>query len=460
MSPRPPAPTLALAALVAALAGCPAPAAQPTEQRVSIRPSTPPIERSPAQAWLATSPKPRPSAFRLPPSPGSPPEPDVVAASPSAPPCAGPGAVYTLEVDGTITRPTGAATGPDGHLWISLYDAHAVVELAPVEGCGWREVRRVGGTSAALNDPRGLAFDVEGRWLYVADFANHRIRRIDTSEKELALEPFAGSGIGGYRDGEPSQAWFHHPAGVAVDRAGNVYVADSYNHKIRKISPADARVTTIAGGTQGDAIGEFDRPAGVAVQIERVVGSPPPADVPGAIGPSTSFVPTLWVADTLNHRVVRLSPPGPSPSPSAGGGTSGGGAQNGGSTSVFGPGAGSDWVFTVIAGKAGEKALVDGPPADSRLADPAVVLFDAGALWVADTGNHAVRRIGSPLAASPVITTFAGGGQGRPDGPDGPLLEASFRFPQGLARGPRGELFIADTDDDRVRLARGNQEAP
>lgn len=455
MSPRLPTPTLAVAALVALLAGCPAPLPSEPEQRRSVRPSLPPIERSPAQPWLATSPTPRPSGFRAPPSPNSTPDPDAIAGQASAAPCEGAGAVSTLVIDGQITKPTGAAMGKDGHLWLALYDAHALVELAPEAGCAWRVVRRLGGTSADLTDPRGLAFDVERRWLYVADYANHRIRRVDTQAEDPKIEVFAGAGIGGFADGPAASAWFDHPAGVAVDRAGAVYVADSYNHRVRRI--ANGAVTTLAGGTQGDGPGQFSRPAGIAVEIERVnpLVSPPPSPIPGAVEATPSFVPAVFVADTQNHRVVRIAMPRPSASP-AGGTAGGGGSTSGGTTSVFGPGA-SEWEFTVIAGEAGQKALVDGPAGESRLADPTTLLFDAGALWVGDTGNHAVRRIGGPLAAKPTIMTFAGGGTATLDGP---LLEASFRFPQGLARGLAGELYVADTDGDRVRVARGIQEAP
>src|SRR3989338_2453822 len=126
MFPRRHAPAFAVTALVAALAGCPAPdVPAPDEQRRSILPSFPPISRSPAQPWLATSPSPRPSASRFPPSPGSTPEPGQISATPA--PCDAFGTVATLAIAGAITKPAGAAVGADGHLWLALYDAHQVV---------------------------------------------------------------------------------------------------------------------------------------------------------------------------------------------------------------------------------------------------------------------------------------------------------------------------------------------
>lgn len=456
MFPRRHAPAFAVTALIAALAGCPAPdVPAPDEQRLSVVPSFPPISRSPAQPWLATSPSPRPSAVRLPRVPAATPAPEQASATP--PTCEAFGRVDTLVIAGAITKPAGAAVGADGHLWLALYDAHLVVELVPEDGCRWRLGRRVGGTAGELNDPRGLAFDPSGRWLYVADYANHRVRRLDTSAARPVVETFAGAGIGGFADGSAAEAWFWHPAGIAVDQAGAVYVADSYNHRIRKIAAAAGgalRVTTVAGGEQGAGPGRLNKPAGVAVERLPVNpnASPTPTPIPGAIEVVPELAPAIFVADTGNDRIVRFALPAPSPIVSASPTPAAGGP-----TLVMGP-SGITWAVTVIAGAAGERGMVEGPAGASRLAGPTGLLYDGGALWIADTGNHAVRRLGSALAPAPVTTTFAGTGAG--GALDGALDVATLKYPAAVARGLRGELFIADTDNGLVRIARGQQEAP
>lgn len=450
MSFRRSSPALAVAALVVLLAGCPAPPAAEPEQRRSVRPPNALPERTPGPTWEAGSPTPRPSGFAFPPRPSSSPG-QIAGGGASDPgPCQRPGEVGTLVVGDEPIKPAGAAVAADGKLWVSNYGGHEVIALEWTQGCAWRIARRVGGTSQALNDPRGLAFDRAGRWLYVADYANHRVRRLDAQAAEPVLETVAGEGIGGFADGPAATAWFWHPAGVAVDAQGAVYVADSYNHRIRRIE--GGRVTTVVGGETGTGPHQLAKPAGVAVQLPPPNASPTPAPslLPGEIAPPVEVRPAIFVADTENHRVVRFAPPGPSPSPGAGG-------AGQGSTSVVGA-PGNQWVATVIAGAAGEKSFADGPAAEARLAGPAGLVWDAGALWVADTGNHAVRRIGGVLGPSPTTMTFAGtGGSGDLDGA---RREATFRFPWALARGPRGEVYVADTDNGRVRVARGEQEAP
>lgn len=465
------APALAVTALVALVAGCPAPPpVTEIEQRRSVRPPTMPADRTSAEPWLASSPTPRPSGFVAPPTPRSSPDPDqIVNTGAGLPgsgsgPCQAPGQVGTLSLDGRPIKPAGAAVDAEGHLWISLYDTHELVALAWTSACDWEVIRRVGGSARELNDPRGLAFDQTGRWLYVADYANHRVRRVDTRAAEPAVETYAGAGIGGFADGPAAEAWFWHPAAVAVDQSGAVYVADSYNHRIRKIAATaggSLRVTTLLGGETGSGPDQFDKPAGVAVQLParapNASPTPAPSLMPGQIAPSAEARPVIFVADTLNHRIMRYAPPPPSPSPGAAAADAGsGGGSVGSSSSVIGA-PGSQWVATVIAGAAGEQGFVDGPAAEARLSGPTGLLYEGGALWIADTGNHAVRRIGSALAPSPTVMTFVGtGGSGERDGA---LVDATFRFPQGLARGQRGELFVADTDNGRVRIVRGNQEA-
>ena len=123
------------------------------------------------------------------------------------------------------------------------------------------------GTAAQFYYPYGVAVDSSGN-VYVADFSNHRIRKITPAGVVTTL---AGS-TRGHTDATGTAAKFNHPYGVAVDSSGNVYVADSFNHRIRKITPAGV-VTTLAGSTRGFADGtgtaaKFNQPTHVAVDSE------------------------------------------------------------------------------------------------------------------------------------------------------------------------------------------------
>jgi len=141
------------------------------------------------------------------------------------------------------------------------------------------------GAAAAFNTPSGIAMDRTGN-LYVADTGNHAIRRITPDGNVTTL---AGTGIAGFRDGPGAQAQFNGPIGVAVDAAGQVYVADTYNDRIRVIR-TDGRVITLAGGDRpGDLDGvgaeaRFDTPSGVAVDQHG----------------------NVWVADTRNNAIRRV----------------------------------------------------------------------------------------------------------------------------------------------------------
>ena len=251
------------------------------------------------------------------------------------------------------------------------------------------------GSAARFNLPQGLAVDGSGN-VYVADYGNHTIRKITSGG---VVTTFAGTaGSSGSTDATGSAARFNNPRGVAVDGAGNVYVADFGNHTIRKITSAGV-VTTLAGtaGSLGstDATGSAARfafPHGVAV------------DAAG----------NVYVADTANCTIRKITPAG---------------------------------VVTTLAGTAGTFGSADGTGSAARFDNPdAVAVTATGTVFVADFANDTMRKI-TPAG---VVSTVAGLAS-TPGATDGAGPVARFRLPQGIAINSSGILFVADTNNNEIR---------
>jgi len=243
------------------------------------------------------------------------------------------------------------------------------------------------GAAAHFYDPAGVASDGAGN-LYVADRLNHTIRRVTPAGMVTTL---AGTpGVSGSADGTGAAARFSEPIGVTVDSAGNLYVADSSNHTIRKITPAGA-VTTLAGtpGMSGSTDGtgaaaRFNDPWGVAV------------DRAG----------NVYVADLKNHTIRKVTAAG---------------------------------VVTTLAGTAGESGSSDGEGSAARFRLPKSVAVDsADNIYVADTDNDTIRKI-----TAGVVTTLAGTAR-TPGSADGTGANARFTYPSGVAVDGAGNLYVTD----------------
>jgi NHL repeat len=304
---------------------------------------------------------------------------------------------------------------------------------------------------ARFSAPRSAAADMAGN-LYVADAGNHVIRKIAGNGSVTTL---AGqSGVAGSSDGAGGNARFRFPAGLAVDQAtGNVFVADTENHTIRKITPAGV-VTTVAGlaGTQGTADGtgtaaRFTYPEGLAVDTTGVI----------------------YVADTSNHTIRKITTSNAVT-------TLAGAARSAGSTDGFGSQARFNFPWdvavdyatgnlfvadtsnhtirkvtpdgrvTTVAGLALTSGSINGTGSAARFRNPWALDVDpAGIIYVADTQNHLIRRID----ASGNVTTIAGSGQyGRSDGNG---TSASFAVPSGIAVMNDGTIFVPENDLHDVR---------
>ena len=263
------------------------------------------------------------------------------------------------------------------------------------------------GSAAAFHTPSGLACDGDGI-IYVADTGNHAIRKVSPQGVVTTL---AGSGTAGFRDGLGSQAQFNGPIGVAVDPSGNVYVADTYNDRIRVIR-VDGHVITLAGGEKP---GYQDGPAGIAR-----------FDTPTAV--AVDALGNVWVADTRNNAIRKLTPSG----------------EVSTLTSVLPEDAnavrrplslavtrdGLLYVGEMARGRvlqlsrAGQWHVLTGATQDQRLSRPSgLAITAAGALYVADASSYRIHKI-LPLAAGILPTPTAVG-----PAADQPLPDTAGRWP-------------------------------
>lgn len=249
----------------------------------------------------------------------------------------------------------------------------------------------------------GIAADARGN-VYISDYGNERVRKVDASG---TITTFAGSGVrGSLGDGGPATAaQLSSPLGLAVDGAGNVYIADSGNHRIRKVTPSGT-ITTIAGGGAGTPPNRGDGgPATSALLV-------------GPWGIAVDRQGNVYAAD--NYSAVRKI------------------AANG--------------TITTFAGTSQPGFAGDGGPATAAvLANPrAVATDDSGNVYIADWGGSRVRKVDSSGKITTVAGTGATGYSGN-NGDGGPATAAHLTQPSSLAVDGAGNLYIGTPGDDRVR---------
>ncbi|HTJ53069.1 MAG TPA: IPT/TIG domain-containing protein [Cyclobacteriaceae bacterium] len=243
------------------------------------------------------------------------------------------------------------------------------------------------GDAAQFNYPYGVTTDADGN-VYVADTYNHKIRKVT---QEGVVTTFAGS-TGGYTDATGTDAQFYYLTGINRGADGNFYVADKDNHKIRKVTPAGV-VTTLAGSTSGSTDGtgteaQFNGPYSVATDANN----------------------NVYVADASNSTIRKVTSAG---------------------------------VVTTLAGSTG--GFADGTGSAAQFQYAYGVATDAnGNIYVADTYNHKVRKITS----AGVVTTLAGSTGGYADGSD---TAAQFNYLTGVATDAAGNIYVADKDNHKIR---------
>lgn len=293
-----------------------------------------------------------------------------------------------------FNSPNGIVTNDKGYVYVADYlnnrirrinNSGSVYNFAGLGTAGSTDGT---GGGAKFDGPKGMAIDADGN-LYVADYNNHKIRKITPT---AVVTTFAGYGGGSSVDGIGNAVRFNFPSAVAVDSGGTVYVSETGSHRIRKITPAGA-VTTIAGSSLGFANGigtaaKFYNPNGLAV------------DTSG----------NVYVSDTSNHKIRKITPEG---------------------------------LVTTFAGSS--QGFADGAGIAAQFNFPmGLTIDDIGNIYVADSQNHAIRKI-SPAG---VVTTLAGSTLGYTDG------EASiskFNYPRALTIGTDGSIYVSDMNNHKIR---------
>lgn len=301
-----------------------------------------------------------------------------------------------------FTAPSGVAVDGSGNVYVADYGNNAIRKITPA-GVVTTLAGKAGtkghvdgtGSAARFNHPSGIGVDSSEN-IYVGDTDNDTIRMITPAG---AVTTLAGLALNsGSADGTNSAARFNSPRGVVVESSGNVYVADYYNDTIRKITP-EGVVTTLAGLAvlYGNADGtgsaaRFDSPAGVATDASN----------------------NVYVADTLNQTIRKITPAG---------------------------------MVTTVAGLPAVPGSADGTNSAARFYDPFAVAADSsGNLYVADYGNNTIRKI-TPTG---VVTTLAGlaGASGSVDGTNS---AARFNGPSGVAVDSSGNVYVTDSYNNTIR---------
>jgi sugar lactone lactonase YvrE len=320
-----------------------------------------------------------------------------------------------------LDSPTGIAIDATGNKFIADVYTHSVWRITPAgvinRYAGQAYVPGYLGfggaaTSAGLTSPEGVAVDAAGN-LYIADTGNNRICKVAASTKVLTVVVNATTGTTRPRanysgdGGAATAATLRAPSAIAVDAAGNLYIADTGNNRIRKVTVSTGIITTIAGN--GTAASTGDGAAATA------------ASVNGPKGVDLDAAGNVYIADTGGSRIRKVTV--------------------------------STGVITTIAGSSTAGYAGDGgsPTAAQLNAPHGVAISDSGEVFIADTMNHRVRKIDTGL-----IITVAGNGTADFGGDNGAATLAKLSRPVGLAFDVSGNLYLADSDNAAIRrLAAG-----
>jgi trimeric autotransporter adhesin len=259
-------------------------------------------------------------------------------------------------------------------------------------------------TSAKLSAPYGVTVDASGN-IYIADTGNDRVRMVTKSTGIITT--LAGDGTAGYSGdgGQARLSWLRTPNGVAVDASGNIYIADSYNNRIRMVTKSTGIITTVAGDGSDGYHGDGRLATSTSLYIPEDVT----VDASG----------NIYIADTSNQRIRMVTK--------------------------------STGIITTVAGNGLSGYSGDGGLATSaRLYFPSGVTVDAsGNIYIADSGNDRVRMV---TKSTGIITTLAGNGTAGYSGDGGQAKLSLLNNPSGVAIDASGNIYVCDTGNDRLRV--------
>lgn len=306
-----------------------------------------------------------------------------------------------------INGPFGVAADAAGNFYIAdrlnnrvrKVDAAGVITTFAGTGTGGYNGDNIAATTAQIFNPTGVAADGAGN-IYIADKSNNRIRKVTTTG---IITTIAGAGAyGNTGDGGPAtNATLANPYGLAVDGSGNVYIADQGNNRVRRIDNAGV-ITAFAG----DGATGFSGDGGLALN----------AALHNPYGIACDVAGNVYIADVDNQRIRKVNATG--------------------------------YISSVAGNGVGGYAGDFGPATDAQLYEPIGIAVDAlGTLYIADAWNHRIRAVTN----TGQITTLAGAGLPGYGGDGGSAASAQLKNPNGVAVNAAGDILVADYNNHAIR---------